>query len=196
MKKLILFIAILFLHQLCYSQNLIQFKDGRTIWANSTLTTDSYIEVSFSSDSRHQYLLKDIVLIEYLENGLVYYDSTYLKIINPKSITKPIYQQGNNVYIPFSSTYVAQRCGSIRLRELIEKSGYWNVVNSPLEAHFILKYIFDDTGKDHAYFVIESRDKENVYISRNVNASDWIPQHAGQESAEKLYYIIKKLFFN
>ena len=185
MRKLLFFIAILSLYQLCYSQDLVQLKDGRTIWANSTLTTDTYIEIISDNGSRRQYSIKDIVLVEYLEDGLVYYDSSFLKIIDVQSLKAPYFQKGNNVYIPFSSRSVVQRCGAIRLRELVQESGYWNVVNSPLEAHFTLKYVFDDKGKDHAYLEIMSRDSIKWYKTASVNASDWVPQHAGQESAEK-----------
>lgn len=150
--------AILSLHLLCFPQDLIQLKDGKTLWANNTLTTDSYIEITLGNNSRQQYPLKDIVLVEYLEGGLTYYDSSFLKIIDEQTIKAPYFKEGDNVYIPFSSTRVAQRCGSIRLRELVQHYGYWNVVNSPLEAHFILEYVFNDNGADHAYLLLTSRD--------------------------------------
>jgi hypothetical protein len=81
------------------------------------------------------------------------------------------------------------------MRELLINDGYWNIVDCELEAHCILEYVFvDDDGRDYAYLRIKDRSGKVITTSPTVSASDWIPSHAGQESARKLYEKhIKKL---
>lgn len=185
MTKTYILIFVILLPLLGFSQDLIQLKDGRTIL--STVTEINEHSITLQNDKRTQTIaLSNVVLIEYLEDGLVYYD-TVNQLNYVKNATNPITQKGNKVYIPFSSTRVAQRCGSLHLRKLIEDQNIWHTVNTPLEADFILKYIYSDKGKDHAYLEMCDNKNNTIWISGKVGASDWVPQHAGEESAESLF---------
>lgn len=195
MKKIILlFLTISATVANVFSQDLIQFKNGRTLWVEDATQHNEQIFAT-KNDKHVVYDISEIVLLEFLEDGLVYFDtSNNILYVDPSSVSSPVYALNHRVYIPFSSTKIAQRSGSIRLRELVEESGWWKVVNSPLEADFILKYVFSDKGKDHAYIQIEDRNDDIILQSKSVGATDWIPYHAGEESAEALYKkVLKKL---
>ena len=92
-----------------------------------------------------------------------------------------------------SSTKIAQRSGSGTLKMLLVNDSLWNIVDTEEQAHFIMRYVFDDRGSDKAYIEVEDRMGKKVYMSPKVSARDFVPWHAGEESAEKLYKIIKRV---
>ena len=130
---------------------------------------------------------KDIAFIEYLEMGIIYYNKESIQKLDIANYSGLLYAKGNRIYIPFASKTVAQRAGALKLRELLSNDGFWKIVDCEEEAHCIMEYIFDESGKDRAYLAIKDRNGNILYKSAKVSASDWVPSHAGQESATSLY---------
>lgn len=140
----------------------------------------------------------EIVLIEYMEDGIDILQRDKLVITEPKAYegdAESFFAKGKKVYVPLSSTSLKNRWGAKRLRELLLADGFWKMVGCAEEADFILTYRFSDSGHDHANLFIYDRTDELLFESPRVGASDWVPVHAGEESAEKLYKkYIKKGF--
>lgn len=192
--KLTLLIAIFFAYNYSYGQSYIKLTNGERFWVEIDKQTDSIIFVDGDDLGEFQISKKNIAYIEYEERGLYYYNKEGIKDVNDQALkdlankdSKLLLKEGNNVYIPFASNRVAGRAGGKKLRELMELNSLWNVVDNELEAHFIIHYYFDDNGVDNACLIFKTRDNRTIYITPSVKASDFIPFHAGQESAVKLY---------
>ena len=201
-NRKILFALSLFLVSSVYSQDFVRTIDGKIYWTDlKGERLDNLDEIAVENGRRIIRIpTAQIVLVEYIETGL--------KILQPDKIQKkdPVafnnnlsdfFAQGKRVYIPLASSIIAQRWGAKRLRELILENKYWELAGCEEEADFIMEYVFDDKGKDHAYLIMKDRMDENILSTSHVNASKIVPQHAGEESAEKLFkYCLKNIFFN
>jgi len=66
----------------------------------------------------------EVVLIEYSERGLVFYNKQYIKSLDLSNYSSLLFAKGNNVYIPFSSDITAQRTGSMQLRKLLAEDNF------------------------------------------------------------------------
>ena len=176
------------------AQDYIKTVDGQGFFAK--IVSDEENKIIYESNkTKFTILKKEIVLIEYSERGLIIYNKEFIQEIDiPRDSNALLYAKGNCVYIPFSSNRVVQRAGSKQLRQLLAEDGFWKIVDCEQEAHCIIEYVFDDKGKDKAYLRIKDREGAILYISPKVGATDWIPTHAGQESAIKLFEkYVKKL---
>ena len=102
-------------------------------------------------------------------------------------------KQGKKIYIPMASFTVQQRYGAKKLRELLMEDGYWTIVGCEDEVDFILEYVFDDRGKDHAYLLFSDRFHKEIMYSHSVSADWFVPTRTAEESAEELYekHIVK-----
>jgi hypothetical protein len=174
------------------AQDYIKPINGKGFYAN---VTDAKGESIKYTSNRVEFSIpkNEVVLIEYLERGIVFYNKQHIDSLDLTNYSGSLYAKGNNVYVPFASDKIAQRVGSITLRNLLKEDNFWNIVDCEEEAHCIIEYVYDESGSDHAYIQIKDRQRTILYKSSNVSASDWIPHHAGKESATKLYKkIIKK----
>jgi hypothetical protein len=95
--------------------------------------------------------------------------------------------EGKRDYIPLASSIIQQRWAAKRLRELMIENAYWQVVGCEEEADFIMEYVFDDTGSDHAYLLFTDRNGTKFLSTSNFSVSDLIPMNAGEKSAEKIF---------
>lgn len=192
MKKVFVTIMFSMLSSLMYSQTFIRTIDGKNYWSEKSLNAligEDEIPVN-KGRNIIRIQKSNILLMEDLEAGL--------KIIQPDKINKvkPLAFDGNleaflakgkRIYIPLASSITQQRWGARKLRELFDESDYWQLVGCEDEADFILDYVFNDQGKDHAVIVITDRVGKGVISTSQLYANDWVPAHAGIESAEKLY---------
>lgn len=174
------------------AQDYIKPINGKGFYADVTDARGDSIRYK-SNRAKFSISKSDVVLVEYLEIGVVVYNKQYINSLDLTNYSGLLYAKGNKVYVPFSSDKMAQRHGSLKLRSLLKEDGFWNVVDCEEEAHCIIEYVFDDSGKDHAYIRVKDRKGVVIYESSSVRAKDFIPYHAGEESATKLYNkIIKK----
>lgn len=200
-KTLFVFVAILLLPAFSFAQGLVELANGKCyIYENTLQNDDKTITVK---DGRwvKSHTMDSVVLYEDVESGARFVHPNLIRKVAPTSYSgneTEFLASGRKVYIPIASTTVAQRAGSFWLLSQILEDGYWTVVGCADEADFILEYVYDDSGKDHAYLNFLDRTQTVVRKTPSVSASDWIPYHAGQESAEKLYKrnIKKKLYKN
>ena len=168
------------------AQDYIKIVNKRGVFAKVIEQNEEFI-VYESQKTKFSIPKEEVVLIEYLEMGVVYYNEEFIQKLDPTNFHDLPYSRGNCIYVPFASNKVAQRSGAIKLRELLSKDGYWKIVDCEEEAHCILEYVFSDSGRDHAYFIIKDRNGEVLYKSYRVSASGFVPSHVGQESATALY---------
>lgn len=202
MKKTIFcVVAIIAFPLFSFAQGLVELANGKCYIYEIALQNDAQTVSVKDGRWLKSYPMDSVVLYEDMEKGS--------RVLNPSLIrrTPPVAYSGNEaefltsgrkVYIPMASPTVAQRSGSFWLCSQILEDGFWTVVGCAEEADFILEYVFDDRGKDHAYLVFYDRNQSVVLKTKSVPATDWVPAHAGQESAETLYNrnIKKKLYKN
>jgi len=173
----------------------IQTVDGNQYWLD--IETEDFDEIAVPDGRRTRRIPKsDIVLIEYMEDGLKILQKDKLKKVEPVAFSDNVEEfvkQGKRVYIPLASFIIQQRYGARKLRDLLMEDGYWKVVGCEEEADFILEYVFDDKGKDHASLLFSDRFGYKFMFSKSVDADWFVPTRTGEESAEELYekYIFK-----
>jgi len=168
------------------AQDYIKLVNKRGVFAKVVEQNNDFI-IYESQEVKFSIPKEEVVLIEYLEMGVVYYNEQFIQKLDLSNFQGSPYSRGNCIYVPFASNKVVQRSGAIKLRELLSKDGYWTIVDCEEEAHCILEYVFSDSGRDHAYFIIKDRNGEVLYKSYRVPASGFVPSHVGQESATALY---------
>lgn len=188
MKKLIVLGICFLCPYLLYSQGFVYTTDGKMYFTEARSIKDV---ISVESEGYSKMIPKsDIVLIEYMEGGIDILQKDKLKVTEPKAFEgnfETFLAKGQKVYVPVSSTSLRNRWGAKCLRELLIADSFWQMVGCAEEADFILMYKFNDSGHDHANLFIYDRTDKEVLVTPKVSASDWIPIHAGEESAEKLY---------
>lgn len=179
-----------------YSQGFVYTTDGKMYFTEAKSMDQDAISV-VDGDYYKRIQKSDIVLIEYMEGGIEYVQPDKIQQTEAKAFDgdyDSFLAKDRKVYVPLSNTIIQNRWGAKRLRELLVADGYWKVVGCPEEADFILVYKFNESGSDHANLFINDRNNELIMETSNVGASDWVPTHAGIESAEKLHkYMIMDL---
>ena len=194
MKKIFLFLGLFIIPHLTFSFNYFLTVYGKRYFGDIKQETQKYFIVELENEDRIIEILKEnIILIEHEENGVEIFKSEYIDSVNPNTAVSPFFSKKNNIYIPMSSTKIAQRSGSGTLKMLLVNDSLWNIVDTEEQAHFIMRYVFDDRGSDKAYIEVKDRMGKKVYMSPKVSARDFVPWHAGEESAEKLYKIINRV---
>ena len=186
MKKLIVVTILCLVGKFLIGQDLIRLTNGQSFFANiESVDAES---INYALGKRIVSIpIDDVAFIEYLEGGVDYIHPETLQTINPDSIESPVYKKGNRVYIPFSSDKIAHRSGSLKLRELVSESGLWQIADCIEESHFVMEFVYSETGKDHGFVNIKDRHGVTLYQTPNVYNSDFVPSHKGQEMAEVLY---------
>ena len=187
MRSFLLLCILLALPVFVFPFSYFKTIDGKRYFGNIKKKTSEYLLVELEDEDRViKIFKKDLVLMEDEELGLEIYKPDYLNPVDSNTATLPFYT--NNIYVPMNSTKIVQRAGSGTLKMLmVEDSETWNVVDTEEEAHYIMKYVFDDRGSDKAYLEVVDRNGKKIYTSSKVPARDWVPWHAGEESATKLY---------
>jgi len=66
-------------------------------------------------------------------------------------------QKGNCVYIPTDSKIDYERAGQEEYKNLMDKQGYWKVVDKPEQAHFVAMFIVETKGSDVALVFFRTR---------------------------------------
>ncbi len=91
--------------------------------------------------------------------------------------------KGNNVFISGDALY--EVAGAKELIKQISIDSLWIVVPRPEQAHFIIEYHVDTSGKDKAYIVVRSKDGTASYKSLKYPASESFEDN---RSTAKLVY--------
>lgn len=174
------------------AQDYIKPINGRGFFGTVINESNGFIKY-ISNRSSFQIPKEEIILIEYIERGVVVYNKEYIKPLNVSNYSGLLYARGNNVYVPLASRVLHQRSGAIALKELLMGDNFWNIVDCEEEAHCIIEYVFDSSGRDTAYIQIKDRNGSVLYTSSKVRCKGLVPTRAAAESAKKLFdNIIKK----
>ncbi|MDR3118563.1 MAG: hypothetical protein LBU44_03985 [Mediterranea sp.] len=167
-------------------QSFVGLMDGRSFYGD--IESENEKEMTIEIDRRIVKIPKEnIALIESEEGGVDILRKEGIKEVNVDNYTGLLYAKGNCIYIPYSSTKIVFRVGSRVLRQLLARDGYWKVVRCNEEAHCIFEYVFDDSRADKAFIRIRDREGNVLLETQTVPAADFIPHHAGEESAQRLY---------
>ncbi len=194
MKKIVAFCLFVLIPYVTYPFSYFLTIEGERYFGNIKKETDTYYMIELENENRVIKLFKNkLVLIEHEENGLEVYKPEYCHKVNPDSATQPFFDKANGIYIPISSSKIAQRSGSGTLKMFLVNDTLWNIVDTEEQAHYIMRYVFDERGSDKAYINVSDREGNTVYVSPKISARDPVPWHAGEESAEKLYKLLKKV---
>jgi len=182
-------ILLAFLPTILSAQSFIKQTDGKYFEGEIKSQNDSAVVIKGKDMGDFSINKRDIAFIEFQESGLLYFNKSGIKEIKGSGETV----RGSSAFVPISSDNIAERYGKRKMKELLKKEGFWKVADCDLEADFIINYVFDDKGRDHAYFEIKARDGSLIFRSSSVGARDFVPGDAGEESAQKLYkkYIVK-----
>lgn len=186
MKRFVVFTFFWMIAQIVLGQDLIKLTNGSSYFVEIQ-SIDNDVVTYNNGNRTVTRSIDEIALVEYLEGGVEYFHLESLQIISPDDIETPVDKKGNKVYIPFSSDKVAHRCGALKLRELVAESGLWQVVDCEEEAHFVMEFVYSDTGKDHGFVNIKDRYGNIIHQTPKVYNSDIVPSHKGEEIAEKLF---------
>lgn len=181
----------LFSTQLTYSQAFVYTVDGKMYFTEAKDFNKDRITVEIGQDITKLIPKSEIVLIEFLEDeGMDILQKDKIVHVDPPKYNGDLQSfiaKGKRVYIPVSSTKVANRWGGKILRELLINDGYWKLVGCEEEADFILRYSFSDKGHDNARLIIYDRMDNVIAKSPSVDASYLWASRAGVKSGEKLY---------
>ena len=173
------------------AQSLIRTVDGKNYWINMSVETvnNSKTITAKDGDKIVRIPKSEIVLIEYEKDGLEILQPDKIRKVDPVEFDgdyESFLAKGKSVYIPLASDDAVQRSGSRRLRILIQRSKYFTMADCEDEADFILKYVFDDRGKDKACLKYLDRMGNVVLTTQKVNASYIGADRAGGKSVDKL----------
>ena len=168
------------------NQDLIKLTNGESFFTEIQSVKDGVVTYQKGPQTM-TVPVSDIALIEFKETGVEYFNKNTLKIIDPKTVGVPVCKKGNKVYIPFSSHFVPQRSGALRLRELIVEDGFWEAVDCVEEAHFILELSYSEKGRDNAVVYLKDRSGNLLYETSKSGKGDWNDVDKGIKMAESLH---------
>lgn len=171
------------------NQDLVKLTDGTSFFTEIQSVKDGVVTYQKGPQTMTM-PQSEVAFIEFKDSGVEYYNKSSLKVIAPESVGFPVYQQGNKVYIPFSSHMVVQRSGALRLRELVAEEKIWEVADCEDEAHFILEMVYSEEGKDHAILNLKNRNGELLYQTPKSKKSDWNDVDKGIEMADDLFEML------
>lgn len=158
------------------AQDLIIPRQGAPITAYNVDASKTFIYYTITNDTNAKLLRipKDSVLMVRKADGTAVEinisqpikqanknpqkDSNNYPIIDEASIHGNLIAKGNRVFIPTDSQTEAELAGQIQFREKVREWGYWTVVDSPEQGHFVLQYILDSEGKDYSILLLRPRE--------------------------------------
>lgn len=153
-RLLALFFLALFISSASVAQNsFVKLVDGKMMRVKVTKFSEEGITYK-SGETEIQVKADDIAFVELETEGLMYFNYDTEKVYNDRkeleeiAAKKPmqVLEKGRKVYIPISSPRYKETLGGFDLRERIEESGIWNLVYTPHECDFVLKYYWNDNS--------------------------------------------------
>ena len=182
MKKSLLILGtvavIMLTNSFSFAQNLVKFVDGRVISAadDGFKKTKDFITVRIEK-SDVDYPIEEVAFIVFQNGEIVYcnYDKEENRVSSPTFDSEnPLstIKKGMSVYVPYGSEKLKQRlCAKYTIDYLINEETF-NVVYTPIEAHFTFEVIFDDKKSDNVYFFIKNKDTGQIlYKSKKVKTT-------------------------
>ena len=157
MKKIAL-IALIMLPALCWGQDFIIPHDGNLINAYNINKRGEY--VTYMRDTTHvgnveRIAMSDIFYLSVKENYAV--DTSNYPAVADEDAVYDVLQRGKCVYVPTDSRNPFARAAQMVCKDMLQRWGYWTVVDTPRQAHFFLIFNFVNRGKDRAYIRLYSK---------------------------------------
>ena len=189
MNRLISFIVIALLSISVTAQDLIVAKQGDPVKAWNVEVSEKYVFYTTKpdEDAQIQRMAKeDIVVIRRADGTVESFTSTTAPPatvtttkeptpatpeIDEKDIHGSLIAEGNCVFIPTDSPLAYEKAGQKRLKEYVERWGYWKVVAKPEQAHFVLQFTTQTSGEDLSFIIIRPRKYYKAHPT--LNRSGW-----------------------
>ena len=122
-----------------------------------------------SDDAPILKIAKDKVLLIRYENANNLSSSSFAVILD-EDIHGMIIAQGNCVYIPCDSALDYERAGQETVKEIVSGWGLWTVVDKPEQAHFVLQFTTQTSGKDYSWVIVRRR---AAYLANPILTGSW-----------------------
>jgi hypothetical protein len=174
-KASIIILLVLFSYS-AFAQNFISFVDGHVVKADKTKITTDFVSFSVGN-TEFEHPINEIAFILQGENDkIIYinYDEIEKRVSSPQFDTNaPVssIKRGMSVFVKYGHEELRARLCAIHVIEYLNNDNAFNVVYTPVEAHFIFEVIFDERGSDKIYFFIKNKDtNQTIYSSRRVKA--------------------------
>jgi len=170
-SRLLLFFLLLLSVQLT-AQDVIVTRSAERIDAKIeevSKTSIKYKRIDNLSGPTFVLETADIVTIVYADGSV----QTFDQVVETKSEKKSMKQypivdlsdyhgflleEGNCVYVPMDGPHEYERYAQEYLRSSLASDGFWNVVDSINQAHFVLQYGVCLEGQDRGFFYLRTRD--------------------------------------
>lgn len=175
MKSVLSLVVLALTAVVVAAQDLIVAKQGDPIKVWNMEISDKYVFYTTEPDegAQIQRLAKDdILMIRRADGSTVSLTNTQaaaapqtpsaapepdFPTIDERDIHGSLIAQGNCVYIPTDSPLEYEAAGQKRLKEYMQKWGYWQVVPKLEQAHFVLQYTTQTSGSDVSFIIIRPR---------------------------------------
>ena len=181
MKKQLLFLLLMLLGLAARAQDVILTQDDRVIKAyNVAVATGGqfvYYTLNQTDTATVQRLPKtQVVIIKKADGTRIDPNAPAASDQAPAAMPAPaevprnrfpeidltnfhglLCSKGNCVYVPIDGAYEGERAGQAQLKKLLEKDGFWKVVDYPEQAHFVFQGVLTTAGYDRFYLVLRTR---------------------------------------
>lgn len=187
MKKLLL--LLLLSPFFANAQDIITTSSGEEIKATVTTVTDSTISYKKFGTETPLYTknLKLIFQVKYQNGDIEKYNKEAVPLDNILEVSrnspKDLLKKGNNVFIAVPNGNSLESCKYFFLN--LRGWNYWNIVNSPDKAHFIIEFYMEPKTFDFAnWIVFKTREKVEflrspIYRSSTTSLNGYNPYKAG-----------------
>ena len=176
MNRLFSFIVIALASISVTAQDLIVGKQGDPVKAWNVEISEKYVFYTTEPDESAQIqrmAKEDIIVIRRADGTAESFTSTNATTpatvttakaatpdapeIDEKDIHGCLIAEGNCVFIPTDSPLGYEKAGQKRLKEYVQRWGYWKVVDKPEQAHFVLQFTTQISGEDLSFIIIRPR---------------------------------------
>lgn len=188
MKKTLATLTFLLAGLTCNAQDFIKPVWGEGLYGSILEVNDSAVVFKNELNEGKYLPISNLEFIEYQNDGILYYHPQKQKWLGPEHMEECLLLEGKNIYIPIHHTSTEEYYMARRLRELVHEDRYWQLVNSPKEAHFILRTFFSYKKNQQAWLVLTDQDGNTIYKSFIVSARGVRPSDVGVEGAFNLFF--------
>ena len=211
MKKQLLFLLLMLLGLTARAQDVILTQDDRVIKAyNVAVATGGqfvYYTLNQTDTATVQRLPKtQVVIIKKADGTRIDPNATAAPVQAPAATPAPaevprdrfpevdltnfhglLFAKGHCVYVPINGSYEGERAGQAEMKRLLERDGFWTVVDYPEQAHFIFQCVLTTAGSDRFFFLLRTRSSYEQQNIPSISIWDYSIKPAGSQMLYVLY---------
>ena len=175
-----------------FAQNFISFVDGRVLQVDNFKMSEDKVSYMIERNE-FEFSVKEIAFV-LSQNGEIFY-LNYNK--EEKTVFSPQYNSANpvssilkgmSVFVKYKYDELKPRLCAYYTMEYLKNDNTFNLVYTPIEAHFIFEVNFDERGSDRISFIIRNKDTNDaIYSSKRIKTiSSFNPHWETKGSVENL----------